>query len=276
MRPRALRSQKKLGVSLHPLDPFALDRQLVPGVVVLGTLQLDVAVPLCGCLLPRPVQLLLDLLHFGVHERLLHLHGRCDLVRVVQGSQELHLSQRHVVRELHLRHKQLRHVLALSTIARCRGSHQLHQSCHGRVGLPDHVQLPDGARPGEEGVKELPQEVVVGFAGRVHSVLQDTYQANIQTLADHGLVPVPRQVLVSVSRDAVHCHHLRHALHGAEVLVLGADDVQRGHIQLAPDEPCLTLRGEVAVFDAEGIDKPPNDHLPVALVVEAGHRHGTL
>ena len=61
--------------------------------------------------------------------------------------------------------------------------------------------------------------------------LQAAHQARFDPLPDHGLKAIARQLPISVA--PVLGHDLGHAVLGAEVLVLGADDVQRGHVQPA-------------------------------------------
>mmetsp|Transcript_34086 Transcript_34086/g.95865 ORF Transcript_34086/g.95865 Transcript_34086/m.95865 type:complete len:624 (-) Transcript_34086:358-2229(-) len=210
---------------------------------------------------------------------LLLLHRAVQLCgggRRVVVAHRLHLPEGPLVGELHCWHEELHHVGSLLGFVVRAALHHLDDGALRRVRLPDGVQLPDGPWAHEERLEQLPEEVVVGIAGGVHAVFQHADEAGLDALADHGLVPVPRELLGPVASLVVLGHDLGHAALRPEVLVLGADDVERGDVELAPQLPRLRRRREVAVLHAEGVDEAPDDHLPVALVVEAADRHRPL
>eukprot|EP00421_Protoceratium_reticulatum_P060469 CAMPEP_0168507964 /NCGR_PEP_ID=MMETSP0228-20121227/78142_1 /TAXON_ID=133427 /ORGANISM="Protoceratium reticulatum, Strain CCCM 535 (=CCMP 1889)" /LENGTH=329 /DNA_ID=CAMNT_0008525067 /DNA_START=119 /DNA_END=1103 /DNA_ORIENTATION=- len=187
-------------------------------------------------------------------------------------SQNLDLLDRERLRKPHARHEDLQNVAELARVASCGAL----DSPQGGVDLPYIVQLTDARGPREKGVEQLPQKVVVCLAGGMHAVLEDADEAALDALPDKGPVGIAREVSVTIPCDLVLCHDLGNTILGPEVLIFRADNVHRGHFQLAADEAGLRSWSEVAILDAEGVDEAAADHLAVALVVEAGNRHAAL
>merc|ERR1719446_1426772 len=119
------------------------------------------------------------------------------------------------------------------------------------VDVPYLIQLPYLTWTCEESLEERPQEIIVCTAGPMGPIFEDTNQATIHTLLDHRVVTIPIQLLVAVSRYLVVDHYLGDTINRPEVLVIRADYVDRGNVEL-PTQFTGFLRGcKVAVLHAE-------------------------
>mmetsp|Transcript_49126 Transcript_49126/g.117069 ORF Transcript_49126/g.117069 Transcript_49126/m.117069 type:complete len:312 (-) Transcript_49126:531-1466(-) len=114
------------------------------------------------------------------------------------------------------------------------------------------------------------------LAGAVFPLFQLAYEGAVNFLLHQLVEAMSVQLRIPKASDFVLLDSSCHAILSSKVLIVGADDVQRGHGQIATELCGVGIWSKVAVLNAEGVDEAAQ-HLPaIPLVIEARHSHGTF